>query len=150
MTFTAGQKVTAAQLNALETKYAQANKTTNQSMTTTIADLVGCSITITTFVASVVVKITGSMDIENTGIADIGIFQAWAPSTLGGASAALTGDLNVQRTGRDGSSREWVHTLGAAGSYTIKLRGYKIGAANTVQVLATHSRLIVEGAGFTV
>lgn len=150
MTFTAGQKVTAAQLNAIETKYTQATKSTNQALTTSIADLVGCSITITTFVASVVVKITASLDIEATGISDIGIMQAWAPSILGGASAALTGDLNYQTTGRNAAERTWVHTLGAAGSYTIKLRGYKIGASNTVQVLATHSRLIVEGGGFTV
>jgi hypothetical protein len=145
MTFTAGQKVTAAQLNALETKYGLVTKSTNQTLTTTITDLAGCSLTITTFVANVVVKITADLDLEASGSGDIGIVSAQVNS-----NPLLAGDLNFQRAGRDPGLRSWLDTLATPGSYTIKLRGYKIGAANMLTVYATHSRMIVEGAGFTI
>lgn len=143
MPFVAGQKVTAAQLNAVTWTATQSNKTTNQALTTSYVDLAGCSVTITSFVASAVIKITASLDLEATGAGDIGIISCQV-----GAST-LTGDLNFNGTGRHGEERTWVHTLGAAGSYTVKLKGMKIGTANTLQCLATHSRLIIEGAGFT-
>jgi len=142
--FVSGEYVSAADLNANITGYDQAvGSTTSATVTTTAADLDGCTVTVTTAVASTVVMVVGTFDVESTGTTDVFFGQLLV------AGSAQAGSCSFKGTGRAVVSRTWMVTLGAAGSYTLKLQVDKINNSNTVTIYSTGSSIAVWGNGLT-
>lgn len=107
-------------------------------MTTSLADITGCTTTVTTYGANREVKITATVDGESNGVTDIGIVVCVVDGV------ALQGEIHWGPTGRASYGRSWKTTLAAAGSHTIKLQGRKSGNTNTFTTYQTHTNLLVD------
>lgn len=141
MALTAGSKATADNLNSVATDYIAQSVSGDQTVTTTETDLAGTSVSVTTPVANTEVKVTAIIDINATGATDLSFVICHI------AGAAQTGNCKWQVTGRGMITQQWVATIAAAGTHTIKLRCQKILNIDAVTIYGTHSKIIVEGNG---
>lgn len=141
----AGAFATAADVNSLGQNEFTANASSvTQSVTTSLADLAGATLTITTPAANTKVSVTGWFDFESNGGTDINLGLCAVDGVL------QTGECHWQGAGRITTSQHWTITLGAAGTYVIKLRVQKILNSNTVIVYGGgHSKITVSGKGIT-
>jgi hypothetical protein len=142
----AGAFAIASDVNSLGQNEFTANATSvTQAVTTTLTDLAGATKTIITPVANTVVSVTGYFDIEANGMTDI--FLGFLASN----AVTQTGEAHWQAVGRATIAQHWTLTLGAAGSYTLKLRIQKILNTNTLVVYGSgHSKITISGKGITV
>lgn len=133
------------QLNTTRTKYKNARASGSvHTVTTTITDLPGASVSFSTAEANTTVKITGIFDVESNGAADIFV----GACSIDGA-AAEAAEAHFQGIGRVSVVQSWIVTLTASGSHSAKLRVYKSSNSNTVVCYAIHSVISVEGQGVT-
>jgi hypothetical protein len=130
MTFAAGQRVTAGQLNRLQPTTYEGIATSALTMTTTTAtDVPGATVTLTTTA-------------DNAAYTVIAIFDADVLATS--TSVLMLGKLVVDGTSQSGTAvygmdtadratitMTWTGTLGTAGSHTFKLQGNLSGALAT-------------------
>lgn len=136
--YTAGQKLSATDLNTNITKVLAARGTTaSATVTTTIADLGGCTLTFTTPEANTKVLVTGVFDLQINGTTDI------ARGILDVDGVSDTNEAVLNGTVRATVTQQWVYTLSTAGSHTIKLRVQKTNNSNTVTVRSPSSITIV-------
>lgn len=125
--YSAGQKLSAADMNTNITKLLSARgSVASATVTTTIADFSGCTLTFTTAEANTKVLITGVFDVESTGTTDI--FTGYCD--VDGSSQTYTATL--KGTCRASVTQQWLVTLASAASHTIKLRVQKTNNSNTV------------------
>lgn len=126
MTFTAGQKLAAQDLDQLVSSTTQiigaAQTTSLQSMTLSAADLTGTSLTFTTLYANTKVTIWGCFDVSYTSLSDTAIGTKLFVGTCLVDGVTLSGEAHFNGT-RATVFQEWITTLVAAGSHTIKLQG---------------------------
>lgn len=143
MVFAAGQKLTADALNAITRKaYIATASSTETVVTTTVADLAGATMSVTTVVANTQVRVTGIFDSESSGATDIMIGTCMANGV------AQQGEAHWQGDARGTVMNEWLVTFASAGTYTIKLRVQKINNTNTVVVYGSnHSKIVSEANG---
>lgn len=142
-TYTAGQKISAAELNANITKILHARGTTaSATVTTSVADLAGCTVTFTTPEANTIVLVTGVFDVQSTGTTDIfsGICDVDGSDET--AVAVLNGTTRMTIV------QQWRVTLASAASHTIKLQVQKTNNSNTVTI-RSGSYITIVGNGLT-
>lgn len=141
----AGNRITADLLAALANNSLQfigsAQTAAPQNMTTVAADLTGTSLTFTTTYINTKITIWACYDVNYTNAADT--------PNLG--SKLFVGTCLVDGTTQSGEShyngpratvfQEWITTLAASGSHTVKLQGL-VNAALTgsCQTNATHTK----------
>ncbi|MCU1687786.1 MAG: hypothetical protein JWQ81_8525 [Amycolatopsis sp.] len=123
----AGQTNTAAMLGALANntiKLTQAPATSSPTVAA-VADVPGCSITITTINPNVQVAIVGFFDVTQTAAGDIFV----GTCMIDGVSQTPQCDINV--AGRATCGQMWIATLATPGSHTMKLRMAVTGGVDT-------------------
>jgi hypothetical protein len=143
--FTAGQKLTAAQLNNITSfsKFASATAAI-QAATTSAVDLAGATVTFNAPVANTQVTVRAYLDVEASGSVDIFI------GALQLDGVTQTGQVHHQATGRAGIAQEWILNGLSAGSHTVKIRISKLNSSNTVNVGGSgHSKIVVTGNGIS-
>jgi hypothetical protein len=142
VTIAAGHKITADDLNRITRGKTKANATTAiTTVTTSTADLAGCSLNVVVPFDNTELTIRGVFDVSINGGTDTFL----GTCTVNGS--AQFEEAHWQGTGRVTCYQEWTVDIATAGTYTIKLRVAKLSNSNTVQVLAGHSQIVVEGNG---
>lgn len=146
MAIAAGSPALAADIaNLTRREYTANASSVAHTVTTTVADLPGATLTIVTPVANTVVGIEAKFDVESTGGVDIFL------GTCSVAGTSQAGEAHHQGAARSTPSQHWTVTLGAAGSYVIKLRVQKFNNSNTVTCYgSSHSKVTVTGNGISV
>ena len=142
-TYSAGQLVTSAEINANICKLLAARgSTASATVTTSVADLDGCTLTFSTPEANTKVLVTGSFDAEISAAGDTftGILDVDGSDQT--AKAQLNGDARATVV------QQWLITLASAGSHTLKLQVQKSGTANTVTIYSG-SYISIVGNGLT-
>lgn len=142
MPILAGQIITAGQLSRIQPRplYAQAGSGTTIT-TTTLTDLVGCSIALTTVAANAVYTVTAnfSFDIVTAvasgpyirGVLDIdAVTQSGEVRWSEGTTGADGNDYSMQ-------SKSWSGTLAAAGAHTFKLQSALNSATGSPSIQST-------------
>ncbi len=147
MAFAAGQTLTAAQLNNITTKYLEARSSADETVTTSVVDVNGATLTFTTPLANTTVSVESYWDIGVTGGADLFIGTLYVDGVVNS-----TGEVHWDGDGAAGRAtvaQGWTVTLVAAGSHTLKLRRTKTTNIDTVTLFGTHTKIKVSGPGLT-
>lgn len=145
MPILAGDVVTAANLNRLQTKTYTAVATSTLAASSTDADIVGATVTFTTETNNAIYVATGDYQVIWTGA---GTSSAVGKLSVDGS--IVTGQIATRQapgTAADNGdsaamSRTWWGTLGTAGSKTIKLIG-TTGASQTISAASSATTLTV-------
>lgn len=141
MTILAGEVVTAGRLGLLQTKTYNVTPSGSLTVTTTVTDIPGCSIVLTTVAANAVYAVTASIDC---------IVSSTDASSLIEARLVIDGVDQAGRSvyGMDTADRAtvvqlWDGVLAAPGSHTFTLRGARTGSgAGTIA--NSNSRMRIE------
>jgi hypothetical protein len=131
------------QLNTTRTKYKRAECTSTATVTGTVTDLPGASISFNTAENNTVVFISAVFDVNATGNTDVFIGSCQVDGVSQGAEAIYRG------SGRATVSQQWMVTIATAGAHTAKLRVVKAGSTDAVTANSTHSNIVLEGQGVT-
>jgi hypothetical protein len=144
--FTAGSRVTAANLNNNTWHTLEARSSGDETVTTVLTDVNGATLTITTPVANTVVTVTSYWDIATTGGTDTFIGTLYVDGILHG-----NGEAHLEGAGseRETVAQGWEVTLGSAGSHTLKLRRQKTTNTDTMTLFGTHTKIKVGGLGIS-
>jgi hypothetical protein len=143
-----------SQLKTVETSIstkAYTAKVANQSgitqvITTSVVDLAGATLSVTTPISNTQVVIEGIFDVETSGNTDIFI----GTCNISGGVGTQSGEAHYIGPGRVTTLQKWVVSLVTATTYTIKLQVTKVNNSDTVIVNAnSHSKIIVSGNGIT-
>lgn len=133
------------QLNTTRTKYKMGRATgTSTAVTTSVADLAGATVNVTTVETNTEVKVQGVFDVEASA-GDI-----FVGTLVVNGGAAQNGEAHFATAlGRANITQTWTVTLPTVATHTLKLRVQKVGASGTVNVYGVHSCILVEGQGIT-
>ncbi len=140
MAFSAGQTITAAQLNRIQPLPRVARATGNLTLTTSVQDVPGATITVSTSAANAIYVVTGVFDCDVTS-------YSGDPAILGGLyvdGAGVTGSavwLGRATAWRVTAAGTWSGTLASSGSHTLKLVANKNVNAGTYTVLSGSTAL---------
>lgn len=141
MTMLAGQKATADNYNADVVDWIEDILAADETITTSLTDVTGVTQTFSTPVANTEVKITATCDMGSTGGTDFGIITCVVDGVTQTGNCKLNGAI------RAGFAQQWVVTIAAAGSHTIKLQKQKVNNSNTVTLYGSHTKMVIEGNG---
>lgn len=142
MAFSAGQTLTAAQLNRVQPTTYIGVASVDLTLSTTETDVTGATVTFSTQAANAVFVVTGSFDFYASIVSGTTTMQGRC--AVDGSSQTGEADATLMTSGsRVPGAKTWRGTLAASGSHTIKLRGLKDVAAGTYQILSTHTRILV-------
>lgn len=136
MTFTAGQKLSTADLDTIGSvsiQFVGAAATTHQLMTTTAADITSTSLTFATQYANTKIAIWAVYDVDQTATTSTFVGTCLVDGVV------QAGEAHNQ-TLRCTCAQMWITTLSAAGNHTIKLQGKYSGGSDTVNTNATHTK----------
>lgn len=139
-TFTAGQRILAANMPAPYTQGAASSGDVTIN-STTLTDLTGASITITTRTAAATALVIGTFDMQ---VATTGTAIATGHCIVDGTdqTAQATGSLTT--TGqRTTVAQTWTVTLSGATNHTIKLQGLLSAASGSMNFRGTHTKLSI-------
>jgi hypothetical protein len=133
------------QLNTTRTKYKMARATGSSSaVSTSVADLPGATVNVTTVETNTEVKVTAVFDIESTNT------DIFVGTLVVNGGAAQNGEAHYTGAGgRATVTQQWTVTLPTAATHTLKLRTQKVGALGTMNIYGVHSCILVEGQGIT-
>lgn len=141
MTFTAGQKLSTADLDTIGSTTLQfigSAANSLQAMTGSLADIAGTSLTITTQYANTRVAIWAVYDVDNNANTTIANWSVFVGTALVDG-VAQSGEAHG--TGPRGTfSQMWITTLTAAGTHTIKLQGKSSGGSSGCNTNPTHTK----------
>jgi len=135
MTFTAGQKISTADLDTIGSvsfQFIGAIGTTHQAVGAT-ADITGTSLTFTTQYANTKVGIWAVYDVDSTGVTSTFVGTCLVDGVVQAGEAHST-------TLRVTCPSMWIATLTAAGSHTIKLQSAKSGGTDTMNTNQVHTK----------
>lgn len=146
MAFAAGQKLTATDLNNHTWRTLEALASGDQTVTTTLTDVAGATLTFITPVANTVVNVQSYWDVGTTGGSDTFLGTLYVDNVL-----EPTGEAHMEGAGseRNTVTQGWDVTLATAGFHVLKLRRQKAGATDTVTLFGTHTKIIVSGLGIS-
>lgn len=136
MTFNAGQKVAASDLDQLASNDLQligAAANSHQASTGTSTDIAGTSLTFTTTYANTKVGIWAVYDVDSTGVTSTFI------GTCVVDGVTQSGEAHSQ-TLRVTCPSMWITTLTAAGTHTIKLQQKSSGGSDVQNTNAVHTK----------
>jgi hypothetical protein len=140
VTFTAGQKLAAQDLDqsvSATTQIIGAAANSHQACTGSAVDIAGTSLSFTTLYANTKITIWACFDVDSnsTTPANWGTFVG----TCLVDGAVQSGEAHFSGV-RGTVFQEWITTLVAAGSHTIKLQETKSGGSDTISTNATHTK----------
>ncbi len=144
MTFLAGQKVTATLLNNHVLRTLEARSSADETVTTTVTDVNGATLTITTPVANTVVRVGATWDIAATGTTDIFVGSLYVDGVKLDEGEGI-GQISLRAT----IYQAWNVTLATAGSHTLKLRRQKTSNSNTLTLSGKHTKIQISGLGIS-
>jgi hypothetical protein len=122
MSFAAGQRVTAGQLNRIQPVDYEADATDLLLMSnTTAADIPGATVTVTTVADNAAYKVVGVFDAEVLVTSTTGLMVG--KLVVDGTGASGTAVYGMDTADRATIVMTWTGTLGAAGDHTLKLQG---------------------------
>lgn len=136
MTFTAGQKISTADLDTIGSvsfQFIGAAANTHQAVTAGAADIAGTSLTFTTQYANTRVAIWAVYDPDSTGVTSVFVGTCLVDG------ATQSGEAHSS-TLRVTCAMMWIATLAAAGSHTIKLQSAKSGGTDTINTNQVHTK----------
>ena len=113
----------------------------NYTLTTSFADVTGCSVSVTTTRANQVALVWATFDFDVT-TASAGVVQGRL-DVDGSAQAGQVIGESVRLNRETKSGGPWIVTLATAASHTFKLQAQKSMAGIAGQVLAAHTRIRV-------
>lgn len=145
LSVTGNATVTGSLSSASALKYLEARSSGDETVTTSVVDVNGATLTFTTPAANTVVKVTSYWDVATSGGTDTFIGTLYVDGVVN-----TQGEAHVEgagTTGRNTESQGWTVTLAAAGSHTLKLRRTKVGSSDTLTLFGTHTKIQVEGLG---
>ncbi|MBV7671367.1 hypothetical protein STHAL_18115 [Streptomyces halstedii] len=139
MTILAGQIITAGQLTRLRPTPYEVTASGNLALTTSVVDVPGASITLTTTSPNAIYVAVGTFSFDvvtaTTAYAEGMLYVDGAQAS---GNARWSGEVN---TDFGPAAQQWSGTLAAGGSHTLKLRGSASAAG--IQILGAFTRLIV-------
>jgi hypothetical protein len=137
--------VTGSLSSASALKYLEARSSGDETVTTSVTDVNGATLTFTTPVAGTVVKVTSYWDISSTGSTDVFIGTLYVDGSVYafGEAHLEGGDTSARTTMAQG----WTVTLASAGSHTLKLRRTKTSNSDAITLYGIHTKIQVEGLG---
>lgn len=139
MTFNAGNKVAASDLDQILTTSSQnlgAIQTAAAiTFTSTAQDLTGTSLTFSTVYANTKAMIWGTFDLQGTGTSDIGIGTAVLDGTT-----LPSGEAHYIGNGRATVFQQWIATLASPGAHTLKLQGKNNNNTATLSSFPAHTK----------
>lgn len=143
MPFLAGQTITAAQLNRIQPVTYEGIASSTLSTTTTVADVVGASVTLTTTAANAIYVVNATFDMFASTASGTTALQGRLD--VDGVNAGREAVFIAATTGERGTvHQQWRGTLALAGSHTLKLRGLKSGAVGTYQIISGSTIIGIE------
>lgn len=140
MPFASGQRISAARLNRLQPVTYEAVASGTLTLNTSLADVPGAFITLTTLTVGAIYIAEGSFDI-NIATAAAGQL-AEGHLDVDGADQTARALKQMNATDRATVSQRWRGTLPTAGAHTLKLRGVR-GASGAASIVTTHTKLQV-------
>ncbi len=126
-------------------KYLEARSSADETVTTSVTDVNGATLTFTTPAANTVVKVTSYWDVSTTGGTDTFIGTLYVDGSVYGFGEAH--DEGAGTSGRTTLAQGWTVTLASAGSHTLKLRRTKTSNSDTLTLFGIHTKIQVEGLG---
>ncbi|MFJ9887186.1 hypothetical protein ACIQRW_15130 [Streptomyces sp. NPDC091287] len=145
MPILAGQTVTAGQLNRMQpVPYeAIASSATAVLATTTIVDVPGATVTLTTTTPNAIYRVTGIFDVlpgaTSASVLVFGFLNVNGTTDTGVAIQGLTSSMRAT------VSQTWRGTLAAAGSHTLKLQASLSGALGSgATIRPQNSKISIE------
>jgi len=146
MSFTAGQKLAASDLDQIGStafQFIGAATTGTNTLTASFADCTGSSLTFTTQYANTKIYIAATFDFQFDNNIDIGAggTVAIGAAALDGTNLSASGEAHFNGV-RVTAFQQWNQTLTSAGSHTIKLQARYNGTAptGTIKTLSGHTR----------
>lgn len=135
MAFTAFETITAAKLNRIQPVTYEGIATSTLSTSTTVADIVGATVTLSTTAANAIYVVNATFDCYVSAASGVTTIQGRldVDGVNAGREAVFTGTATGERAT---IKQQWRGTLAAAGSHTLKLRGLKSGAVGTYQIIS--------------
>lgn len=142
MTILAGEIVTAGRLDRLQSRTYNQPATGNLTFTTTVTDIPGAVINLTTETDGATWEVDGTFDIS-VGTASASVL---CEGRLYVDGAMQTGSALKMATVVDRATvyQQWSGTLATAGAHTFTLRGLRSSGSLNMVVFATHTKLRVE------
>lgn len=133
-------------LDARLTKYKEARSSGDETVTTSVTDVNGATLSVTTPQASTQVLVTSVWDVGTTGGSDTFLGTLYVDNVL-----VTVGEAHFEGAGSERStiSQSWLINVGTAGAHTFKLRRQKSGSTDTVTLFGTHTKIICQGNGIT-
>lgn len=135
MPFTAFETITAAKLNRIQSVTYEGIATSTLSTSTTVADIVGATVTLSTTAANAIYVVNATFDCFISAVSGVTTIQGRLD--VDGVNAGREAVFAGSATGERGTvQQQWRGTLAAAGSHTLKLRGLKSAAVGTYQIIS--------------
>ena len=141
MAFFAGEIVTATRLNRLQPVSYGVAASGALTLTTTVTDVPGATITLNTLTANAVYKAWAVFDMVVVTAATGNNMNGYL--SVDGAQQTAVAAHEMVAADLDTVAQQWRGTLATAGSHTLKLRGNR-SAAGDGTIAAAHTTLIVE------
>lgn len=147
MTFLAGQKVTATLLNNHVLRTVEARSSGDETVTTSVTDVNGATVTINTPVDNTVVKVDSIWDLATSGGTDTFLGTLYVDGVL----QANVGEAHFEGAGaeRYTVAQSWNITIATAGSHTLKLRRQKTSNSDVLTLYSIHTKIQVSGLGIS-
>lgn len=144
MPFSAGQRLSGAKLQTVQTVVYSAfqSATGAQTFTTSEVDSGACFVTFTTVTNGAVYTCYGVGDLEVT-VAGVSVVAVGRLNVDGVSITAKEMHLRADSVGRATVGQVWTGTLPTAGSHTLKLRLIKNAAGGTMQANDNHTCIVV-------
>jgi hypothetical protein len=138
--FAAGQRLQAANMPAPYAQSAAASGDTTIN-STTLTDLTGASITISTRTTAATVFVTGTFDMQ---VSTTGTAIATGHCNVDGTDQTAQATSSLTTVGqRSTAVQTWVVTLSGATNHTIKLQGALSAASGSMNIRGTHTKLSI-------
>lgn len=138
--FNAGQTFKAANVPAPYVTDQNASADTTVSGTT-LTDLTGATLTVTTRTAAATVEIVGTFDMQ---VVTTGTAIATGHCNVDGVDQPRQATASMTTTGQRGTnSQTWKATLSGTGAHVIKLQGMLSAASGSMTFKSTHTSLSV-------
>lgn len=142
MSFSAGNKLTAAQLNSLVPVLYEGVCNVATTVTTTLADVTGATVTFSTNHDNAIALVTWTAD-HNITVAGAGVVAIAQMNYDGTDVNTRQALMSMDDVHRLTISQTDTITLATAGSHTIKMRCQKTGAGGTDQLQTNHTQFSV-------
>lgn len=143
MPFSSFETITAAKLNRIQPTTYEGISTSTLSTSTTVADVVGATVTLSTAAANAIYVVNATFDCFVSTVSGTTTIQCRLD--VDGVNPGREGVFCGTATGERATiHQQWRGTLASAGSHTLKLRGLKSAAVGTYQIISGSTIIGIE------